>query len=237
MLWNVVSCRMTEGSLPQPSGAGQERADASSPEPTTPDQDANVADPHQPSTTVKEPAKSKTGRSNEFWLGLVGVAATAIVGLTGTFMSYRSSVSQMNSQASQATLEFTRNQRQAAYTQFLVADTDLGEKEYRLAASLSVKNLGDRDKIQQFKVDWFAATVKFGQADTSVLLAASEGVAAAAGALADYHRDLQKPIGALLDDYDVGKFTAAADDLIARLDYNDLRQRFIDAAKSELGFS
>jgi hypothetical protein len=208
--------------------------DADSEQPAASEQEPSGASPDQPKQ--QETDKSKSGRSNEFRLALAGIAATVIIGVTGAFLSYMSSVNQMKSQSSQATLQFIRNQRQAAYTQYLLADIELANKEFRLVASLSPKNPGDRDKIQQFKGDFFAANAKYNQANAPVLLAASEGVTKTAIAVGSHHDNLSYKIAALLDDSDHGKFSGAADDLLREID-NDgvLRQQFIDAAKSELG--
>jgi hypothetical protein len=54
--------------------------------------------PAKPSVNEQEPEMSASRRSNEFWLAMAGIFATALVGMTASALAYRTSGNQIKAE-------------------------------------------------------------------------------------------------------------------------------------------
>jgi hypothetical protein len=211
------------------------------PEPTDPE-------PTGADHTAPEPANSKPRRSTEFWVAIVSVCATVIVGVTGTWFAYRGTIAQVHAEADRVTaesdrtaLQFNKEQRITAYANYLASLTNLGNDEFLLT----------QDFIKFPKVDIKLISADFNRYEddfkrnnifsATVGLVRSRGVVAPHGALATKHNDLHNRMIALLvaaDASDIPTVQTKANELGHNLDLSrDLDKNFVEAAKRDLGMS
>lgn len=182
--------------------------------------------------------ESNKGRGNEFWLALAGIGATVVIGLAGGWLTYQSSINQINSETTRQTIQFSREQRKAAYVDYLVAYKDLRTHEFRLASEY--KRLGDADptRVIDLHKDYTAAFARSDQVDATMSLVGSEGVIEAHIKNVQAHdavRGLIDEVGRHFWDGSLWQNPDKADrlerDSVAT--YDDL-QRLIDVAKNDL---
>jgi hypothetical protein len=86
-------------------------------------------------STTPEP-ESKPRRSNEFWsaiVAVVGIVATLVGAVIGGLITYQTSDRQLRAAANQAALQFNKEQRIAAYADYITSVTNLGNDEFILA--------------------------------------------------------------------------------------------------------
>lgn len=76
----------------------------------------------EPSGSDAEPP-SKQRRSNEFWLAVLGVVATALVGVVGAATTYFTGVAHDQQESMRAQASFNRSEQVQAYNKFLYAIT------------------------------------------------------------------------------------------------------------------
>src|SRR5271163_1133371 len=163
---------MTVASSGQPNTPEQQPVQANPDEPTTPEQNQTDSSHNGPSSAAQEAAKSGQRRSNEFWLALGGIAATLIVGITGSSLAYSASTHQVKAESDRTALSFSREQRKNAYAAFLdaVATLDRQELEFSALSPFDIKQAEDQFKL----VD--DAYLKFNRASSTVRLVASPDV-------------------------------------------------------------
>lgn len=240
---------MTEGSSGQPNTPEQQPVQANPDEPTTPEQNQTDSSHNEPSSAAQEAAKSGQRRSNEFWLALGGIAATLIVGITGSLLAYSASTHQVKAQSDQtalqvkaesdrAALSFSREQRKNAYAAFLdaVATLDRQELEFSTLSPFDIKQAEDQFKL----VD--DAYLKFNRASSTVRLVASPDVEEARKKIRDKHNDIQSRIREVMKAARTGqpeKATGLNADLYKNLDLapSPLVPNFIADAQRDLGLS
>jgi hypothetical protein len=235
---DVASCDMTEASSGQPNTPEQQSVQANPDEPTTPEQNQTDSSQNEPSSAAQEPAKSGPRRSNEFWLALAGIAATLIVGTTGSWLAYTASSHQVNAESARTALNFSRQQKENAYAAFLdaVATLDRQELEFAALSPFDIKQAEDQFKL----VD--DAYLKFNRASSTVRLVASPDVEEARKKIRDKHNDIQGRIREVMKvgrSGEPGKATGPAADLYKNLDLapSPLLPNFIADAQRDLGFS
>ncbi len=228
---------MTEASPNGPTGPDDD--DPTGPIPST----DPAGDPIAAATDQSEPNPShaSSGRSNEFYLALAGIAATVVVGLAGGWLTYQASTRQIEAESDRAALSFNREQRKSAYTEYLNAlfDVDRAEYDIRYAHNSSLTGPLESKQVEdQYKV-YTAATDRLNRASSAVLLLASRDVADARAAITDDHdrRYFQ------IDDLMAAVRNGAPRQLITQLRLEidltskDLEQRFINAAQKDLGIA
>jgi hypothetical protein len=217
--------------LDQPTSSEPARASLDQPKQEQPG--ASLDQPKQ------EPGKAPSRRSNEFWLALAGMAATVVVGITGSLLAYQTSTHQSKAESDRAALTFSREQRKTAYADFLTADTDTWRAEYNIKWPDSVSLAGPLDLKQledQFKV-YTEATGRFNRATSTVKLLASHDVAEARNAVSANHNSLYFQIDNLMARARRGE---PIDEIRLNMNldkWDDLNQHFIDAAKKDLGLA
>jgi hypothetical protein len=227
---------MTEAGPGQPNTPEQQPVQANPDEPTSP----------EPSAAARS-AKSAQRRSNEFWLGLGGIAATLIVGIVGSLLAYSASTNQVKAQKEQtalqvkaesdrAALSFSREQRKNAYAAFLdaVATLDRQELEFSVLSPFDMKQAEDQFKL----VD--DAYLAFNRASSTVRLVASPDVEGARKKIRDKHNDIQSQIGEVMNAARTShpeKATGLKADLYNNLDRapSPLVPNFVAGAQKDLG--
>jgi hypothetical protein len=227
---------MTEASSKGPSGSDDDPTGPIPPTGSSPDPIA--AAPDQPEQV---PHQRRSGRSNEFYLALAGIAATVVVGLVGGWLTYQASTRQIEAESDRAALSFNREQRKTAYTEYLNALFDLDGTEYDIRYERNPSLSGPLDSKQledQYKA-YIAAKDRLNRASSAVLLLASRDVADARAAISDDHSRRYFQI----DDLIAAVRIEAPRQLIEqqRLEINlaspELEQRFVSAAQKDLGLT
>ncbi|MDH6242549.1 hypothetical protein [Mycobacterium sp. OTB74] len=183
-------------------------------------------------------------RSNEFWLAVAGIAATVVVGVTSSVLAYRTSGHQIRAETDRAAGQFTRDQRVAAYLDFLKTGDDLTENEFEFvhqmdrAAGIDVDGMVTKSGAYHDQVD------KYREASVKVQLVGTADVDNVRGRMVDAHNAIMNQIQPLgLDVVKAGDTRAYAGkvkealDAVAKVQQDDsgLRQQFIAAAKKDLG--
>jgi hypothetical protein len=232
---------MTEASSGQPNTPEQQPVEANPDEPTTPEQNQTDSSRNGPSSAAQEPAKSGPRRSNEFWLALAGIAASLIVGTTGSWLAYSASIHQVKAESDRVALSFSREQRKNAYADYLNTVAILENAEFNFYNVFEKLPIDIKQAEHQLDVqnDAFG---EFIRASSTVRLLASTDVAAAREKIRDKHNDIQNHIAGLMNAARTGppeKATALAADLNKRLDRapSPLVPDFIKAAQRDLGLA
>jgi hypothetical protein len=228
----------------QPTGSDGEPT-SGSPEP--PRQELGEDSGKEPTGASPEPptqqlGKSRSGRSNEFWLALAGIAATVVVGLTSNWLAYQSSGRQLKAESDRTAQGFSRDQRKVAYADYVNALADLSSAEYKVRypfpgdPSVPV----DPKQLESLLTDYTAAADKFSRAGSTVRLLASPGVEGAREAITGKHTVIFRQIDSLM----AAARGGAPPDILVGLRFGvpvdtsrDLEQHFIDAAKKDLGLA
>jgi hypothetical protein len=234
---------MTDVSSGEPNTPEQQPVEASPDEPTTPEQNQTDFSQNGPSSAAEEqePAKSRPRRSNEFWLALVAIAATLIVGTTGSWLAYLASTNQVKAESDRAALSFSREQRKNAYADYLDAVAILRVAEYQLWDKF--KNVPfDMKQAEDQSTREGDAFLKFNTASSTVRLLASPDVEAAREKIRDKHNHIQDSIYKLMVAARTGppeKVTGPAADLYKDLDLlgSPLVPDFIKLAQRDLGLA
>ena len=185
------------------------------------------------------PKPERPGRSNEFYLALAGIAATVVVGLVGGLLTYQTSKNQMTAETQRSALSFSREQRKVAYVEFLNAlfDLDRAELNIRDANDASLANGGGSKLLEEQYTVYTEATDDLNRAVAAVRLLASPDVAAARDAIRDNHSAIFFQITTLMAAAKRGAPPSVLDALRAKVGTAapELEERFIDAAKKDLG--
>jgi len=228
---------MTEASPNGPTGSDDD--DPTGPIPS----DDPAGDPIAPASDQSgpDPSHARSGRSNEFFLALAGIAATVVVGLAGGWLTYQASTRQIEAESDRAALSFNREQRKTAYTEYLNAlfDVDGAEYDIRYQHNPSLSGPLDSKQLEDQYKAYIAAKDRLNRASSAVLLLASRDVADARAAISDDHGKRYFQI----DDLMAAVRNGAPRQLITqrRLEINlaspDLEQRFGDAAQKDLGIA
>ena len=190
-------------------------------------------------TEPPAPKPQRSKRSNEFYLALAGIAATVVVGLVGALLAYQASARQVAAESERSALVFGREQRKVAYTEFLNALSDLDRAEFniRYAIDPSLGGGPDTRQLEDQYDDYTEATDNLNRAASAVRLLASPDVASAREAIRDEHSNIFMKINTLMEAADRGDPANVLDDLRRQvgLASTELEERFIDAAKKDLG--
>jgi hypothetical protein len=194
-----------------------------------------------PNPAEPERASKPTGRSNEFYLALAGIAATVIVGLVGALLAYQATGRQIAAESERAALSFSRDQRKEAYTEFLNALFDLDRTEFNIknAYDTTIGGAQGPSALENQYKAYTEATDRLNRAVSTVELLASNDVASARAAIRDEHSAIYGQIDALMASAKRGASPAILDQLRQQVGVAtpDLEQRFVDAAKKDLGIT
>lgn len=193
-----------------------------------------------------QPERTRSPRSNEFWLAIAGIVATVLVGATASMLAYRTSNNQMQAETDRVAVEFLRDERMAAYVEFLTAVTDLAEAEFEFVHQMQSVEDFDIDslvaKISQYKDQ----SGKYRQASARVELVGTPEVRAVHGEIVGQHNAIMNEIQVLAVDIaragsprNFSWRVAHAVDSVNRSQRDDagLRSEFISAAQDDLGFA
>lgn len=187
------------------------------------------------------PEAEPTRRSNEFYLALAGIAATVVLGLVGALLTSQASTRQIAAESDRAAVNFSREQRKSAYTDFLNALFDLDRAEFNIQNAYDT-SLGDPTGSKALEDQYKAyteATDELNRTVSAVRLLASPEVAAAREAIRDNHSAIYKQVTALMAAAKSGAPPADIAELRTTVGVGDpdLEQRFVDAAKKDLGIT
>lgn len=167
---------MTGESSEPGSGPGQHPPGANPDEPTA-GQSPSATSDEQPRSADQQPPPAKPRRSGEFWLALASTAVALVIGVTGFVVNYELSGRQIRAESDRVAASFTREQRRAAYTDFLSALNDLRREEFKLADAFEVtsktRTMGDLEARYR---EWETADAKYFAADNAAKLMASHDV-------------------------------------------------------------
>ncbi|WP_156664791.1 hypothetical protein [Mycobacterium sp. 852002-51057_SCH5723018] len=230
---------MTQGTSPPPNGPEEE------PDKASPDNSTKDAGPPRPSTREQEAAKSRSRRSNEFWLALAGIFATVVVGVTASSLAYRASGNQIKAETDRVAVQFSKEQRKSAYADFLTAYTDLSEVEFEFTHQLARTDDFEMSAVVDKSAAYATQSGKCRSASATVELIGSAAVDKARGELVDKHNDIQNLIQPLAlaiakagNPRSYGGKVSELQRVVEKVQRDDdrLRQAFIEAAKRDLGF-
>lgn len=231
---DVQSPTMTESDPDEATGQGKP-GNTAEPEPET-----------EPEPTPESAPKSEpTRRSNEFYLALAGIAATVVLGLVGALLTAQASTRQIAAESDRAAVNFSREQRKNAYADFLNALFDLDRAEFNIHNDIhndydtSPSDAPNPTALEDQYKAYTDATDELNRTVSAVRLLASPEVAAAREAIRQDHSAIYKQIDVLMA---AARSGAAANDIRAlreRVDVGapDLEERFIQAAKKDLGIT
>jgi hypothetical protein len=227
----------------KPTGSDEEHTGAT---PNEPKQELRELSDNEPTASSESPAQEPRGprsrRSNEFWVALAGIAATVVVGLTSNWLAYQSSARQLKAESDRVTTSFSRDQRKTAYADYLnaVADLDTAEFNMRNPSPGGALSPVDLEQLNSQFTFYNQAGAKFSQAGSTVRLLASPDVEMARKAIRDKHNKINDQINSLMA---AARSVPPHADLVylrfsIDLDTSPgLEQRFIDAAKKDLGLA
>jgi hypothetical protein len=94
--------------------------------------------PDSPASTAEPPKTQR--RSNEFWLAVVGVVATTLVGVVGAVTTYFTGVEHDQQENKRQQTSFIRDQQVTAYTAFADAYGDLTDAYTQKRDEISMRN-------------------------------------------------------------------------------------------------
>lgn len=217
----------------------------------TPEQEPTNANLDKSSAPAQESAMPKPRRPNEFWLalastaaGVLGIAATAAVGIWAAHLAYKSSTNQIKAESDRAAIQFSKEKRKDAYTDYLTAETDLRDEMYKMWQSFDhfVSGQMSEDKLSDQYSAWIKACDADLRADSEVRLVASRSVARLIGQWDDYDDKVHDQIVGIkiaINAHDLtsasGK-TAALNGMVGPDNAPSL-DHFVDIAKADLGLS
>jgi hypothetical protein len=179
-------------------------------------------------------------RSNEFWLAIAGIVATLFGTAIGGFITYKTTDRQLNAAAKQSSVQFSREQRVGAYTNYIDSVTKLSIDEDLMVQTFNkfpqfVDINGVHSEYSKY-LDDFAKNDLYSSA---VGLVQSGGVASAHAALAAKHNDMHVQIYVLAiaaEKNDLSTVQAKVKELAQNLDSSKgLIFNFADAAQHDLG--
>jgi hypothetical protein len=206
---------VTEGSSGQPEAPKRPAAEDSE-QPTAAEQDQTETDQKGSSSAAEEPAILRSRRrSNEFWLAVAGIVATFLVGVIGSWLAYSASMRQVGAESNRATNTFIREQKTAAYKEYLEDLSDLEDGEQRVCIVLKDVHF-DIKKAEDELNKQDDAYHQFKRINNNVRLVASKDVAAARIAIRDKHKDIQTALFNLMQAAHEGppeKAAAMAEDI------------------------
>ena len=110
-------------------------------EPTEESDEFPVSEP--PGSDAESPKKQR--RSNEFWLGALGIVATMLAALVGAVATYFTGVHRDDQETLRAQTSFTRSEQVQAYTAFSNAHNDLRQALLYKRATILEKYPGGVD--------------------------------------------------------------------------------------------
>jgi hypothetical protein len=216
----------------------------------TPQQEPADANLDKPSASTEEPAKPKPQRSNEFWLALastaatvVGVAATAAVGIWAAHLAYKSSENQVKAESDRVKTQFSREQRKGAYADFLGAEWDLHGKVDKLdgAILLYVKGKTGVQTVYDQAKDWDKSWEDSGHVLRAAELLASQPVYNAISDWSNYDDRVYDLLGDILREIQNGKVPpptqVATLEELTESDHEPSAKNFEDLAQADLGIS
>jgi len=128
----------------------------------------------KPGDSAQEPPTSKPDRSIQFWLALAGIAATAIVGVVGSVLTYKTSADRIHFDAQARVID----QRKTAYLDFLNAEADEWDQGGRLTerfAQLAAGQISYGVLVDQWN-KWSATLNPQYRAMSEVKLVASQNI-------------------------------------------------------------
>ncbi len=161
----------------EPAGERAQQAPETNPGQPIPEEDQAVASGVTTSSAVQQPPESKPRRSGEFWLALASTAVVLVIGVTGFVVNFQLSGRQIKAESDRVTAAFIREQRRAAYADFLTALIDLRDKEYKIGdsfeASARTKDVADLEKLY---TDWDNSSKTYFATQSAVKLTASRDV-------------------------------------------------------------
>lgn len=162
-----------------------------------------------------------------------------IVGVTGSWLTYRSSIDQSRAQATQAALQFTKEQRKAAYADLVNTADDLWHKEHEIGDLFMNYQPAFHDHLSDQLNVYGQTFTKFSQALGMVAMVGSKGRKGPALRLRQYHNDIETRIFELDRAVENSGLPLSVDktsELVKDFDSGrDLVADFIAAAKDDMG--
>jgi hypothetical protein len=212
------------------------------------------ANPNQPASSGKEPTgagadqpkqepdKARSRRSNEFWLALAGIAATVMVGITGSWLAHQTSTDQLRAESQRAALSFSREQRKISYAEFLNAASDLDRADFNIQNPESISHAGPLDlkQLEALVNAYTDATDRFNRTSSTVRLLASQDVVKARDVISKVHGIQYSLISELMEEAKRGASQGTLESIRNQIDLDEsrrLEQDFIDAARKDLGLA
>jgi hypothetical protein len=222
-------------------GERAQQAAVSTADTPTAEQDQAVANRVASSAPEQQPPESAPRRSGEFWLALASTAVVLVIGVTGFVVNFQLSGRQIKAESDRVAAAFIREQRRAAYADFLTALIDLRDKEYKLGdafeASARTKDVADLEKLYN---DWDNSSKTYFATQSAVKLTASREVTDVVNKIEENQSAIRLAVVSQILEARRGLLTAHPpphlNSIHALYDFS-LENAFIAAAQKDLGVS
>lgn len=178
-------------------------------------------------------------RSSEFWLALAGIAAGLLGVLAGGLIGYVQSINQISQETDRAKTAFVREQRKAAYVDYLSTQSDLGHSEMRLTTSLE-NSLNSKFDIRDLNDAYGAyrtAFLAYNRADDTARLVGSDLVLGIVNSVDEKHNELLAQFTDVMTVASTGSVesrSAAIAALRTKILASPGEPEFVEAARSDL---
>jgi hypothetical protein len=202
------------------------------------------------SAPAQGPAAPMPRRSNEFWLALastaaavLGVAATATVGIWAAHLAYKSSANQVKAETDRANLAFSREQRKAVYLDFLNKEDTVHNEAFMTYETITdyVSGKIDFQVVHDHVEAWNKADDAAIQATNAAQLFASRSAYNVIEEWAKYDEKVHDAMVGIIEQTNAGKVPSpdrvSALGQVVGTEHEPSPKHFEDVAQPDLGVS